>query len=113
MHELSIVMGIVDIARKEVKKANKQRVETIELDIGAISGVEYEALDFAWAMGVKETVLEGAQRIINKIPAKAKCVSCQHEFEAKTIFDSCPECGEFFTEILSGKELRVKALTVE
>lgn len=112
MHELSIVMGIVDIAKKEVHKANKKHVDSIELDIGSLSGVEMEALDFAWTMAVEGTVLEGAERLVNRINARARCVSCGYEFVAKTAFDNCEKCGELFTEILSGKELRVKALTV-
>ncbi len=111
MHELSIVMGIIDIAKKELEKAKLSKVETIELDIGTLSGVEFEALDFAWKMAVNDTVLENAERKINRIEAKAKCVSCGHIFKTRSVFDQCPKCNELFSEILSGKELRVKSLT--
>ena len=111
MHELSIVMGIIDIARKEVEKANLHKVETIEIDIGTLAGIEFEALDFAWKMAVDNTVLESAERKINIIQAKAKCVSCGHVFETKSVFDQCPKCHELFTEIISGRELKVKAIT--
>ena len=111
MHELSIVMGIIDIARKEVEKANLHKVESIEIDIGTLAGIEFEALDFAWDMAVNNTVLEGAERKINIIKAQAKCVSCGHIFETHSVFDQCPECNELFTEIISGRELRVKAIT--
>jgi hydrogenase nickel incorporation protein HypA/HybF len=111
MHELSIVMGIIDIARKEVEKANLHKVETIEIDIGTLAGIEFEALDFAWEMAINNTVLEGAERKINIIQAKAKCVSCGHVFETKSIFDQCPKCSEYFTEIISGRELKVKTIT--
>jgi hydrogenase nickel incorporation protein HypA/HybF len=112
MHELSIVMGIVDIAKKEVTKAKKSKVDSIELEIGTLSGIEMESLDFAWNMAVEGTVLEGAERNINRIVAIAKCTNCGHEFETKSAFEGCPACGELFTELLCGRELRVKALTV-
>ncbi len=111
MHELSIVMGIIDIARKEIEKANLRKAETIEMDIGTLSGIEFEALDFAWNMAVTGTVLENAERKINIIQAKAKCVSCGHIFNTKSVFDQCPKCNDFFTEIIAGKELKVKAIT--
>ena len=111
MHELSIVMGIIDVAKNELDKAKLSKVETIELDIGTLSGIEFEALDFAWEMAINDTVLEGAERKINKIQAQAKCVSCGHVFNTSSVFDQCPKCNELFTEILSGKELKIKSIT--
>ena len=110
MHELSIVMGIIDIAKAELKKANLKKVDEIELDVGTLAGIEFEALDFAWQMAVQDTVLATAKRKINKIEAKAKCISCEHIFLTKSVFDQCPKCNEIFSEILSGKELKVKTL---
>ncbi|MCF6241872.1 MAG: hydrogenase maturation nickel metallochaperone HypA [Bacteroidales bacterium] len=111
MHELSIVMGIIDIARNEIKKANLHKVETIEIEIGTLAGIEFEALDFAWNMAVNNTVLEKAERKINIIQATAKCISCGYIFNTKSVFDQCPKCNELFTEIITGRELRVKAIT--
>ena len=34
MDELSVAMGIVNITEKEIKKANKNKVTLIELEIG-------------------------------------------------------------------------------
>jgi hydrogenase nickel incorporation protein HypA/HybF len=113
MHELSIVMGIVDIAEKEVEKARASKVDVIELDIGELSGVEMEALEFAWKVAVEGTVLNHAERKINRIKAKAKCMDCGSDFEIGALYDPCPECGSFFKDVYQGKELRVKSLEVE
>jgi len=112
MHELSIVMSIVEIAEKEVKKAMAEKVDSIELEIGTLSGVDMEAFDFAWEISVKNTVMENAERKVHRTKAKAKCADCGHVFYSKTLYDDCPQCGQPFHEILSGRELRVKALTV-
>ena len=40
MHELSIVMSIIDIAEQQAKKANAVWVDEIELDIGELSGMQ-------------------------------------------------------------------------
>ena len=113
MHELSIAMGIVDIAEKEVKKINASRVVVIELDIGDLSGVEMEALDFAWETATKGTVLENAERIVNRIKAKAKCMQCGFDYDVEALYDACPECKCYFKDIYQGKELRVKSLEIE
>lgn len=112
MHELSIVMSIVEMAEKEVKKANAEKVDSIELEIGTLSGVEMEAFDFAWQISLKDTVMENAERIIHRTKAKARCADCGHIFYSKTLYDECPKCGQPFNEILKGREMRVKTLTV-
>jgi hydrogenase nickel incorporation protein HypA/HybF len=112
MHELSIVLGIVEIAKNEVVKAKAKKVELIELEIGTLAGIEFEALDFAWSAAVKNTVLENATKKIDKIKAKAKCIDCDAVFDIKNLFDSCPKCQSNFKGIIKGKELRVKALEV-
>ena len=112
MHELSIVMGIIDIAEEQVQKAHAKNVDSIELQIGSMAGIEMDALDFSWQAAVKNTVLENAERIIDHVPAKAKCSNCDHEFMIHEPFDPCPICDNHFITFLQGKEMRVKALVV-
>ena len=111
MHELSIVMGIIEIAEKQATKNGFDKAEAIELEIGTMAGIEFEALDFAWEMAVKDTILENATRTISKVQARARCVSCKHEFNTDSAFAGCPKCNEQFSEVLCGKELRVKTIT--
>lgn len=112
MHELSIVMSIVDIADQQVRKAGARRVDRIDLTIGELAGVEFSALDFAWEAGVRDTVLAGAERHIHRVPGRARCMDCHAEFEAGSLFQECPNCGEYLSDIIGGKELSVKSLIV-
>lgn len=112
MHELSIVMSIVDIATREVQQAGATEVESIELDIGQLAGIEFSALDFAWELGVQGSVLKNAQCKINKLEGKARCMDCGFTFFTPSLYHACPQCGEYLQEIIQGKELKVKSLTV-
>jgi hydrogenase nickel incorporation protein HypA/HybF len=112
MHELSIVMSIVETAEEKVKENHAQSVESIDLVIGDLAGVENEALDFAWDSAVKNTVLQTAKRNIIHVPAKAKCLECDCEFEVKEIYDECPLCGEHLLQIIQGKELQIKSMVL-
>lgn len=112
MHELSIALGIVKIAENETAKANAKQVTKIELEIGVLAGVELESLNFVWGSAVKETVLEEAEKVIDVINGRGKCIDCDVEFDMEKIYDCCPACGSNFKGILKGKELRVKALEV-
>ncbi len=110
MHEMSIVLGIVKIAETEAVKAGVDAFAAIDLEIGNLSGVEWEALDFAWQAAVAGSVLEKAERKIHNIQAKARCSDCDHLYDIHFIHDNCPKCGSFLKSILQGKELRVKSL---
>ncbi|MBK6979509.1 MAG: hydrogenase maturation nickel metallochaperone HypA [Cytophagaceae bacterium] len=113
MHELSIVMSIVDIATKQTQQANAQEVEEIELVIGELSGVEMSSFDFAWTQGIRNSVLENARREIIRPEGMARCIDCDAEFKIHQFFDPCPNCNSHFVSILQGKEMRVKSLVVK
>ncbi len=112
MHELSIAYSIVEIAGEEARKAEAISVSGIELDIGLLAGVEFDAFDFAWPEAIKNTVLENADRKINKIPGKAKCGRCGHVFDMQDYFELCPQCGAYENEVISGKELKIRSIDI-
>lgn len=112
MHELSVALGIVKIAEEETRKAGAHSVESIDLEIGTLAGIEFDSLDFVWSSAVKDSVLENAIKHISVIQGKAKCLDCQFEFEINKYYDSCPKCESSLKGILQGKELRVKSLEV-
>ena len=112
MHELSIVLSIVDAVTKEVDQQKAQTVNRIELDIGNLAGIEWDSFEFAWPPAIKGTVLEHAERIVNHIPAIAVCAECGHEFEKKEPYDACPQCDTYLHHLKSGKELKIKSLLI-
>lgn len=112
MHELSIVMGIVDIAREYAAREQATVVDEIEIDIGRLSTVEMQAFESAWKQGVRNTVLSGAAKTINRIAGEATCSRCNETFPIDNAYDACPACGEHFIVITKGKELRVRSLVV-
>lgn len=112
MHELSIVMSIVDIAREYAEREQATTVDEIEIDIGCLSTVEMQAFDAAWKQGVCNTVLDGALKTINRIQGEACCSRCDEIFPIDNAYDACPACGEHFIVITKGKELRVRSLAV-
>jgi hydrogenase nickel incorporation protein HypA/HybF len=112
MHELSIVMSIIDIANQQLVASGAENIEEIELVIGKLSGIEDASFDFAWNQAIKNTALEKANRIINKIDGIATCMDCDIDFPIQQIYDACPACGGHLISIKQGKELKVKSLVV-
>jgi hydrogenase nickel incorporation protein HypA/HybF len=110
MHELSIAVNIVEIVEEHLAAAKAVSAAEVELDIGNSSGVVIEALQFALEEAVKKTSMANAKIIINEIPSQAKCLSCSNEFIPDDIITPCPKCGHLFAEIISGKEMKIKAI---
>ncbi|MDZ7717430.1 MAG: hydrogenase maturation nickel metallochaperone HypA [Balneolaceae bacterium] len=113
MHELSIVLNIVEIVEKEVFKADAESVSAVELDIGKLSTIEPAAFEFAWKHGIRDSVLERAELKINYIQGMGRCSECNTLFEMNALYDSCPECGCYFSEIIEGKEMNIKTIRIE
>ncbi len=112
MHELSIVLSIVDIATAEMEKAGGQSILEIELDMGCLSSIEMNAFEFAWMQGIKETALEHVVKKVNRIEGRARCLDCSNGFALQHFYDACPACGSHRMHILQGKELSVKTMVL-
>lgn len=112
MHELSIVMGIVDIAEDRARREGAAAIEEIELEIGCLTTIEMAAFEAAWKQAVKATLLERSIKKIHRTPGYATCLECGEQFPLKNLYDACPECSSHFLNISQGKELRVRSLVI-
>ena len=113
MHEFSLAMNIVDIVTEHAIRENAAIVKEVEIDIGELSGVVLDALQFAMESALKGTLAEGAAVQYNVLKGKARCMGCNHTYNTKDRFTSCPKCGECKPEFIQGRELRVKSILVE
>jgi hydrogenase nickel incorporation protein HypA/HybF len=112
VHEFSIALNIIEIAEQEAKKAGASEVTSVEIEVGQLSGVIIEALEFAFESAIKDTILRNASIHLITIPGKARCNHCGQISEAENLFDPCKNCGEFNVSIIAGRELAVKSITV-
>ena len=113
MHEFSIAVNIVEIATENAKKENASVVKEIEVEVGELSGVVIDALEFCMEAAVKDSILEGAKINLIPVAGRGRCRTCSHEFGIVDLYSACPECNSPAPEIIGGKELRVKSLLVE
>jgi len=113
MHEFSIAVNIVEIATENAKKENASEVKEIEIEVGELSGVVIDALEFCMEAAARESILEGAKINLIHVKGRARCRNCSHEFEIADFYTICPNCKTPAPDIIRGKELRVKSLLVE
>lgn len=110
MHEMSITQSVVEIC---TQNAGGRRVTSVILEIGDLSGVVPDAIEFCFEACTRDTLLDGARLLIERVQALGRCRDCKAEFALSAYYDPCPACGGFGVDVLSGEELRVKELEVE
>ena len=113
MHEMSLCEGILQILEDNAKSQQFKKVKTIWLEIGALAGVETEAMKFCFDAVTKGTLADQASlEIINK-PGLAWCMKCSKNVEVTQRFDECPDCGGYQLQVVAGDEMKIKELEVE
>lgn len=109
---MSVALNIIKIAEEELNKANGKRIEKIHISVGKLSGIVIDSLEFALEVAMKEGKIPKAEIVIDQFPARMKCLHCHEVFEAEEFYTICPVCNKFEHEIISGKELLIKSLTI-
>lgn len=112
MHEMSIAMSIVELAQKESMAAGGGRILRVEVEIGDLAGVMAEALEFCFEAACRDTLAQGAELIINRVPGEGECSGCRQRGPMNEQFALCPSCGGIMRAV-QGRELRLVALVTE
>jgi hydrogenase nickel incorporation protein HypA/HybF len=110
VHELSIAESVVRIAEQH---AAGRPVTAVELKVGHLRQVVPSALEFAFALVAQGTCVEGAELVMEEIPAAGRCRSCGTESELDGFPLLCAGCGSWDLELVRGEELLVDALELE
>jgi hydrogenase nickel incorporation protein HypA/HybF len=110
MHELSIAQAVVEIA---TANARGGRVVEVHVRVGALRQVVPPALSFAFELSALGTAAEGAELVLEEVPAAGTCRGCGTTSELEGFPLACPACGCLDVEVVSGEELVMDSLEVE
>ena len=103
MHELSIAMSIVEMARGR-SRATRRASHAVHLKLGALSGVVKEALLFSYEMACEGTLLAGSRLVVEDVPIVVFCPNCQARAPVSSMqWFCCPECGTPTRRLCKGK----------
>ncbi len=108
MHELAVAESIVGSVKEKLAHAQVRRVL---VEVGRLSGVVPDALQFCWELATSGTGLEGAELEIVRLPGRGRCRGCESEFDTDDFITLC-ECGSADVEVLGGQELRIREVEV-
>jgi hydrogenase nickel incorporation protein HypA/HybF len=110
VHELAIAQSVIRIAERH---ADGRRVTKVYLKVGHLRQVVPSALAFGFELVAQETSVEGAELVLEEVPATGKCRACGSESRLESFPLQCKACGGFDLEIVAGEELYVESLEIE
>jgi hydrogenase nickel incorporation protein HypA/HybF len=113
MHEMSLAQSILEILEEAARREHAGRVRSVWLELGALSAVDPEAMEFCFDAVTRGTVAEGARLNIEIIPGRALCLHCGESVPIARRDDACPLCGRYQMQVADGAQLRVRELEVE
>lgn len=113
MHEMALaesVLGLIEDARRRQGFA---RVRAVRLEIGALAGVEVEALRSCLAIVFERSVARAARIECAIAPGSGYCLDCGRTVAMDALYAACPCCAGPHVEATHGMQMRVRDLMVE
>ncbi len=113
MHEMSLVQNIMEIVETQCCRHQVKKVTDIWLEIGPLSCVEPQAIEFCFEVSSKNTIMENCKIHFVPVPALAYCWHCEQMVEIQSHQDACPQCGSIHLQKQGGDDLRIKEIAVK
>ena len=103
MHEVGIARGILQAVAERVR--DRSSVRDITVRLGPFSGVEPEALQFAFE-ALRAGLLTGRARLVLELtPATGDCPDCGRDIPLPVPGPCCPRCRKPLTSVRGGDEM--------
>ena len=122
MHEASIAQSIVQTVLQEANKQNALHVESVEIEIGELTFLGIDQIEFWLKTGFQGTIAEKADVYLKQVKGTIRCEVCQYQGELKLQIDpiyhlslpafSCPHCQSPKIKITQGKEAIVRRIKI-
>jgi len=123
MHEFSTAQGIIDTILKVAREHGAKRITEVNLEIGALTMLNPEQLEFSFQALSEGTIANGAKLKISYTPVRIFCRSCRFKGEISAARNEdplnviailkCPRCKSADTELNEGVSCNIKQIRVE
>jgi hydrogenase nickel incorporation protein HypA/HybF len=113
MHELSLAESLIEQVERAVNDAGGGHVTALHLRLGALSGVDADALRFGFDVAAQGTLLDGAALVIEPVPVVIHCPACGADVTLPDIQHfRCPRCGTPSADVRQGHDLTIETVEV-
>ena len=127
MHELSVSQAIADVVLKEAAKHGATKVLAVELQIGDLSLLNADQVEFCLTLVLENTPAAGAELRVTRVEPEIRCEVCSYVgplvpddhmrddpmFHFLTPAFKCPYCGSGDIKVLRGRECTVTNIEIQ
>ena len=113
MHELGLAKEILRLIEENAARHGEGKVLSAVMRVGALAGVEAEALRFGLAACSRGTRAEGMEIRFNLVHAELLCNACGGRTQYEPGTGACPACGSSDLRIEGGQELQLESFEME
>lgn len=110
MHEMTLALSLLRLACEEAAKHKVTRLSRVDVQVGVFAAIEPYALVAAFELAAEFTLAEGAELVIERVPAAAVCLDCKQRFELENPRAVCPACGSTRLSVTGGRGCRMVGL---
>lgn len=113
MHELGIVMQVVDEVEKVAGENKVEKVAKLRLEVGEVSSVVPSLFKDCFEWAKKRTVyLRECELELIILQGISYCRQCRNTYKTTEYAKRCPHCGSYDTYLVTGNEINIKDIEV-
>ena len=109
---MSLCLSMLNLIEDQQKQNGFSRVKRVIVEIGSLSHVDPEALQFCFDAAARGTLAEDGTLEIREVPATAWCYDCLESVQIAERGGDCPRCGGAKLILQQGEEMKLKELEV-
>lgn len=113
MHELGIVMQVIDQVEQAAEENQVSKVLKLRMEVGEVSSVVPELFTdcFQWAKK-KSVHMQETELDLVILEAISFCQDCRQTYKTTAYARQCPHCGSGNTYLVTGNEINIKDMEV-
>jgi hydrogenase nickel incorporation protein HypA/HybF len=122
MHEASIAQSIVKTVLEQAEQQHANSVQSIDMEIGELSFLNPEQVEFWIKLGFKDTIAENAAIRFTEMKAVIHCKTCHYQGHLEVKEDpayhlqlpqfKCPNCNQTDIQIIQGRETIIRSIKI-
>ena len=114
MHEMGVLLNIVDTVEEVARQNQVKKIHELALDVGELTGVMPQYMDACWsAVQEQYPLFAGTHLKMNVIKGRGICNECGKCYDLVEHNGVCPGCKASRYRVISGDELIIKDIAVE
>ena len=123
MHEAALAQSILNTILDAASSNNAREVLRVEMEVGEVCLVNIEQLTFLIAMFAHDTIAKDMEFSVKKVKTRIKCKKCSYlgaikykeidpQWHYRAPIFGCVRCKSNMTEIVQGKDLKIRSIDV-